>query len=315
MDSSHGSSGCCLFARVRTTAILTARLLGSAVRRPGTDSNWERVDLTGSWDAHPVPLPCSATPAGPLRHTCSRRFGAAPAPNTTKAPTIETISGLNHTASAPAVYASRRTSPTAMQDSLAAGGEPLPRGSRTLWASNRFQHKIISYESPFPGFACRSLGSFLVSLIALLSGSSDVQAGFQFNDFSSVNDLIFVQDAAEYSTRLRLTPADEYKTGAVWYAAKQDVSSAFETTFQFELTGHGQNMPADGFAFVIQNSNASAVGFGGGWMGFADITNSIAVEFDTFQNPWEYYVPLPIVYTEIRDFLGGSVTVFDAVAS
>src|SRR4051794_39266826 len=47
------------------------------------------------------------------------------------------ISGLNHRASAPAVYASRPASPPRMPDSLPGGGEPFPGGSRTLWAAKK----------------------------------------------------------------------------------------------------------------------------------------------------------------------------------
>ncbi len=41
------------------------------------------------------------------------------------------ISGLNHAASALAVYASQHASRRATQDSLAAGGQPLLRGLLT----------------------------------------------------------------------------------------------------------------------------------------------------------------------------------------
>jgi hypothetical protein len=51
----------------------------------------------------------------------------APALPTAKASAISAISGLDHTASAPAVYASRAPSPTPMQDSLPAGGLRLYR--------------------------------------------------------------------------------------------------------------------------------------------------------------------------------------------
>jgi hypothetical protein len=44
---------------------------------------------------------------------------------------------------------------------------------------------------------------------------------------------------------------------------------------------------ADGFAFVIQNNvnTTSALGGVGGQMGFGGINNSLAIAFDTWQNP------------------------------
>lgn len=127
------------FARPARRTLAGAWLHCSAVRRHRTDYHGEHMDLTGSWDAHPVPLPCSQlTPVGPWHHTvlvlqCCPRCQYDEGSNGL------TISGLNHTASALAVYASRQALLPDMQDSLAAGGEPLRRGSRTLWASKKFQ--------------------------------------------------------------------------------------------------------------------------------------------------------------------------------
>lgn len=53
-------------------------------------------------------LPCSQTPVGSPRLAHLRRFDSAPAVRTTKAPTLIIISRLNHTALAPAPYASCR---------------------------------------------------------------------------------------------------------------------------------------------------------------------------------------------------------------
>src|SRR4029077_1239085 len=89
------------------------------------------------------------------------------------------------------------------------------------------------------------------------------------------------------------------RSGAVWFGEKQYVGSGVETTFEFRLThqgglGHG----ADGFAFVLQNSGAAALGGRGSAGGFAvadpnyhpretGIPWSIAVFFDTFRNAEE----------------------------
>jgi hypothetical protein len=42
---------------------------------------------------------------------------------------------------------------------------------------------------------------------------------------------------------------------------------------------------ADGIAFVIQNDAAAPIGEAGGQMGYGGIKASVAIEFDTFQNP------------------------------
>jgi uncharacterized repeat protein (TIGR01451 family) len=100
------------------------------------------------------------------------------------------------------------------------------------------------------------------------------------------------------NTVLRLTPNSTYTTGSAWFNTMQLVGSSFRTTFTFQLSGSvpASSGPADGIAFVIQNSGASALGPNGCGIGFGDapdgsctpatggIASSLAVEFDTYQN-------------------------------
>jgi len=79
-------------------------------------------DLPGSWGtfAH---VPRSQTPAGPPLPGPFEEAMMPSVMSTTSAPASR-ISGLYHAAHALAVYASRRRSPGAAQDSLPAGGQP-----------------------------------------------------------------------------------------------------------------------------------------------------------------------------------------------
>jgi Bacterial lectin/PASTA domain len=102
-------------------------------------------------------------------------------------------------------------------------------------------------------------------------------------------------------TLLQITPNSSQQRGYAWYTTPQLVGSSFSTTFTFQLTG-ASNPPADGFAFVIQNSPNGATTVGptgsdGCGLGFGDdpsgngcvaatggITNSIAVGFKTYNS-------------------------------
>jgi MBG domain (YGX type)/Bacterial lectin/PASTA domain len=102
-------------------------------------------------------------------------------------------------------------------------------------------------------------------------------------------------------TLLQITPNSSQQRGYAWYTTPQPVGSSFSTTFTFQLTG-ASGLPADGFAFVIQNSPTGAstvgpTGSDGCGLGFGDdpsgngcvaatggITNSIAVGFKTFNS-------------------------------
>jgi hypothetical protein len=96
-------------------------------------------------------------------------------------------------------------------------------------------------------------------------------------------------------TVLRATPNQTWTAGSAWYNTQQSVLGSFSTTFAFQISG-GTSSPADGIAFVIQNSPAgtSALGPNGCGIGFGDsesctpptggIPNSLAVEFNTALN-------------------------------
>ena len=72
MDSSLGSSPSPRLRSVRYESTSCRLAPGFTVRRRETGSvGREYRDLTGSWDAPPVPMPCSLTPAGPPHPTNS----------------------------------------------------------------------------------------------------------------------------------------------------------------------------------------------------------------------------------------------------
>lgn len=88
------------------------------------------------------------------------------------------------------------------------------------------------------------------------------------------------------SYRLRLTPAASGQNGAAWFTAeKQFVGLAFETTFQFQMSEtYDPPGGSDGFVFLIQNHAPTYLVGTGGSLGYDQLPNSLAVEFDTFQN-------------------------------
>jgi len=107
------------------------------------------------------------------------------------------------------------------------------------------------------------------------------------------------------STRLRLTPSHPSKAGSVWYESRVPVLRGFESTFSWQITdpsvectehvdrSFSRNLHkscvvhgGDGFAFVIHGDPADALALGGDGeqLGYGGISNSIAVEFDTWTN-------------------------------
>jgi hypothetical protein len=141
----------------------------------------------------------------------------------------------------------------------------------------------------FHRFASRRLPRALPIFAILCILPSGALAEFSLPSFPSAAGLNLVDDATVTSNVLRLTPSAASQLGAAWHQTQQDVQNPFEANFQFRITD--QSTPstfvdegADGFAFVIQNQSALAIGgtIGGSSLGYHGISNSIAVEFDTF---------------------------------
>lgn len=145
-----------------------------------------------------------------------------------------------------------------------------------------------SPHAPRTSYADPTTGSTDIFQRPVAASSSTVI--FNYADFSNVSGLNFMVDAAAVNNRARVTPAKPDQLGAVWYNTPQYVQGSFETSFQFQITDPGPgndpdgNPGADGFAFVIQNYSAVAVGGGGGSIGYGSLPNSLAVEFDTWNN-------------------------------
>lgn len=106
--------------------------------------------------------------------------------------------------------------------------------------------------------------------------------------------------STHYATQM--TPSVPNQQSSMWFAVPQKVSSGFTTYFAFKMTPNPVSYTtADGFAFVIQNAagggstpictsigaGLSIVGGYGGCLGYGGIDNSVAIEFDTFRNPWD----------------------------
>lgn len=109
---------------------------------------------------------------------------------------------------------------------------------------------------------------------------------FAYPDFTSTTGLSFAGEAKSVGSLVRLVPTIVGAAGAMWYAQPVPVRDGFRTTFTTRIWNLGGG-GADGIAFVFHNSPeaAAALGGTGGDIGYAGITRSLAVEFDTHTNP------------------------------
>ncbi|MGI9515637.1 MAG: PQQ-dependent sugar dehydrogenase, partial [Pirellulaceae bacterium] len=109
-----------------------------------------------------------------------------------------------------------------------------------------------------------------------------------FADFNGASGLSLNGSATISGDRLRLTAAAGDEAGSGWYVDPLpiNVDTSFQTSFAFQISGGDGSAGADGLAFVIQNSTegASALGIAGQGLGFGGVGNSLAIEFDTWDN-------------------------------
>src|SRR6266545_3723736 len=131
------------------------------LRCPRPDSpRWRRQGVPGSWET-PMPACPALRPrwnlsARPFTRRLGTAFRISAIPS---ASTTAPISGLNHAAYELAVYASQCWSPNTTQDSLPAGGQPLPGGSQyPLGLTRRFPRclPLLTSLPPSPGLTWRT---------------------------------------------------------------------------------------------------------------------------------------------------------------
>ncbi|MGB7265739.1 MAG: hypothetical protein WBC92_09515, partial [Terracidiphilus sp.] len=137
---------------------------------------------------------------------------------------------------------------------------------------------------------------------------NSVGAGLSFIQDNSYTISIDPNASNGSAYALQLTQSAASQDSSVWYSTPQNVANGFTVWYAFKITTSGMAPnTGDGLAFVIQNakgngsdplgncaesgSGLTALGPGGGCMGYGGIDNSIALEADTFADgydPWDF---------------------------
>lgn len=139
------------------------------------------------------------------------------------------------------------------------------------------------------------LSLLLLFLFASLAGAARAQT-LLFPDFAATPGLS-LNAAQVVNGAVLLAQNQQDRSGSV-FTTSQYAIGGFSAAFEFRIsspggTNDGTAAGADGLAFVIQRAGATALGGSGEGMGYGarggtpGIANSIAVEFDTFQNSWD----------------------------
>ncbi|MCM8595550.1 L-type lectin-domain containing protein [Accumulibacter sp.] len=136
----------------------------------------------------------------------------------------------------------------------------------------------------------------IVAALGLLAGSASATT-LIYNDFSSVSGLKLNGNAAQAGNVLRVTPANYNQSGSAFSQTAISLASnvSFSSAFSFRITNSGgssdgDGLGADGITFTVQTVSNTAGGIGGG-IGYAGILNSVAIEYDTWDNGTSFNDP------------------------
>jgi hypothetical protein len=146
--------------------------------------------------------------------------------------------------------------------------------------------------------AIAAASGFTSSTVSTATYTINASAGtINFGSGFAAGGMIFNGKAALNGARLRLTDGGTSEAATAWYSAPVNITS-FTTDFSFQITP-GTNPIADGFSFIIQGNNTTALGPGGGGLGYGpdkagstaanSILKSVAVKFDVYTNSGEGY--------------------------
>ena len=123
------------------------------------------------------------------------------------------------------------------------------------------------------------------SILAI--GNSSQETIIDFDDFGDASQLKLNGNATQVNDTLRLTPDRKTQKGTAFFeqALAVTADTSFSTQFQFQVTGGTTG--ADGFTFMLQNDSRglNALGGQGGGLGYRNVNQSLAIEFDTYFNP------------------------------
>ncbi|MGB7250555.1 MAG: PQQ-dependent sugar dehydrogenase, partial [Phormidesmis sp.] len=109
--------------------------------------------------------------------------------------------------------------------------------------------------------------------------------GFAFANFSDASGLRLNGSADVTAGVLQLTPAENWQNGSAFYNQAINIGpdTSLSTEFQFQLSDGDGIAGADGFTFMLQSDNLTTLGAAGSGLGYDGISQSVAVEFDTYK--------------------------------
>jgi len=127
-----------------------------------------------------------------------------------------------------------------------------------------------------------------ISTLLMFAASANATT-IVYNDFSDLSNVQTNGSAFGFGNALRLT--NNYSQGGSAFITNTislNNQASFSAKFTFQITGSaglgdGDGPGADGLVFAVQTVSNTAGGIGGG-IGYQNLSNSVGIEFDTYNN-------------------------------
>jgi hypothetical protein len=150
---------------------------------------------------------------------------------------------------------------------------------KTVMVGNTYLYRIHAFSASPADESFSNVTSFIDAPV-------DVEAPFP-NGVQSADGLQFNGSALFSSDEHIIRLNNNFSQAGSVFTTNRVDTTHFSTTFWMRLHEGTQPNPADGYTFILQGNSPTAIGAGGGGLGYQNIPNSVAIKFDVFNNEGE----------------------------
>jgi WD40 repeat protein len=190
----------------------------------------------------------------------------------------------------------KTNSPMCIGHDLMLYADSIPHATYHWSGPKGFQSNLQNIIIKKADYSCSGLYKLYVTLDTITTDTIVTNVEIS-TDLVSPGDssFIFVGHAERIDDYIKLTNPKVWSGGSIWLKNRFSIKHDFSTTFQFRVRYGDNNIGdkeksvpgADGIAFVMQNHIYPALGEKGGSMGYTGIPNSLAIEFDLYENEYD----------------------------